>query len=387
MAWNKLLGLYKEKHLIQTAILNNRIAGAYCFVGMEGIGKDGFAVEFAKTVNCYSPIITTEKDEANAEYQTYTACDSCKSCKMANIFSHPNIQFIHPYPSKTNLNDDMFAIIKEQLSLKAENIYHKILIPKANEIQIDTIRAIKKKVALSNDKGRQFVIVSNADKLNAAASNAFLKTLEEPPTDTTIIITTSNKDKLLSTIQSRCQMIYFSPLPEDEIALYIEERYHRSETDSRLFATLSQGSVTNSMEMFSNNMNAMRTQIVDMLRIALKKNVYRLELTDVIANSNKVEDNTKMDKKQFHKLLLNLLMIWLRDVLAISVAGETANIVNTDQRERMMKFNAGYPNANYYEAVDYVENAMFKIDSNVDPKLTLTTLFLHLRSVFHDVDY
>jgi DNA polymerase-3 subunit delta' len=73
MAWNKLLGLYKEKYLIQTAILNNKIASAYCFVGMEGIGKDAFAIEFAKAVNCYSPIITSETDMTGTEYQTYTA--------------------------------------------------------------------------------------------------------------------------------------------------------------------------------------------------------------------------------------------------------------------------------------------------------------------------
>jgi DNA polymerase-3 subunit delta' len=387
VAWNKFLGLYKEKHLIQTTILSNRIGSAYCFVGIDGIGKDGFAIEFAKAVNCYEPIIKTEVNDADVEYQTYTACDNCKSCKMATALTHPNIQFIHPYPSKTNLNDEMYKIIKEQLALKANDIYHKILIPKANEIQVDTIRTIKHKVALSNERGRQFVIVSNADKLNTAAANAFLKTLEEPPFNTTIIITTSNKDKLLKTIQSRCQMVYFNPLPEIEIANYIEEKYHRSETDSRLFATLSQGAISKATEMFSSNMNVIRTQIIDMLRISLKKSVYRLELTDMIANIGKLEENIKMDKKQLCKLLLNLLIIWFRDVLAISVIGETANIVNVDQKERMIKFNMGYPNANYYDAISYVENAIYKIDSNADPKLTLITLFLHLRNIFHNVNY
>jgi len=385
MAWNKLLGLYKEKHLIQTTILNNKLASAYCFVGNEGIGKDGFAIEFAKAVNCYTPIITTEINEQGNEYKTYNACDKCKSCKMANNLSHPNIQFIHPYPAKTNLNDEMYAVIKEQVALKAADIYHKITIPKANEIQIDTIRSIKKKVALSNEKGRQFVIISNADKLNTAAANAFLKTSEEPPSDTTIIITTSNKERLLDTIQSRCQMLYFSPIPEDEIANYIEEKYHKSETSSRLFATLSQGSITNAMDMFSSNMNAMRTKIVDMLRVALKKNIYRVELSDMITINN--FDDAKIDKRHYYKLLLNLLIIWLRDVLAISAVGEDANIVNVDQKERMTKFNAGYPNANYYDAIDYVEKAIYKIDSNTDPKLTLITMFLQLRKVFHNVNY
>ncbi len=386
MAWNKLLGLHKEKKLIQTALLNKKIASAYCFVGNEGVGKDGFAIELAKASNCYQPIIKNEIDDNGAEYQSYNACDSCKSCKMASSLSHPNIQFIFPYPAKSNLNDEMYSIINEQISLKAKDIYHKITIPKANEIQIDTIRSIKKKVSLSNDKGRQFVIVSNADKLNTAASNAFLKTLEEPPPDTTIIITTSNKERLLDTIQSRCQMMHFSSLPFSEIAEYIEEKYHRNETDSQLFAALSQGSITNAIDMFSSNMNAMRGQVVDMLRIALKKNVYRLELTDAISISG-FENDIKMDRKQFHKLLLNLLIVWFRDVLAISMLGADADVINKDQKERMIKFSIGYPDANYYDAIDYVERAIFKIDANADPQLTLITLFLHLRNVFHNVEY
>lgn len=386
MAWNKLIGLHKEKRLIQSTLTNNKLASAYCFVGNEGIGKDGFAIELAKATNCYQPIIKTEIDADGMQYETFNACDSCKSCKMANSLSHPNIQFIIPYPAKSNLTEDMYSMISDQMSLKSKNIYHKIIIPKANEIQIDTIRSIRKKVALSNDKGRQFVIVSNGDKLNTAASNAFLKTLEEPPPDTTIIITTSNKERLLNTIQSRCQMMYFSALPFDEIAEYIEEKYHRSEADSNLFAALSQGSITNAVDMFSGNINTMREQVVDMLRIALKKNIYRLELSDAI-NIKGLDDDIKMDKKQSNKLLLNLLIIWLRDVLAISMVGEQADIINKDQKDRMIKFNIGYPNANYYDAIDYVEQAIIKIEANADTQLTLITLFIHLRSIFHNVDY
>jgi len=73
--------------------------------------------------------------------------------------------------------------------------------------------------------------------------------------------------------------------------------------------------------------------------------------------------------------------------MEISMVGSDANIINTDQKDRMIKFNIGYPDANYCDAINYVEEAIHKIDANTDPQITLITLFIHLRNVFHNVGY
>lgn len=283
-------------------MLTNHLASAYCFIGMEGIGKDGFAIELAKTANCYAPIIKPISDANGVTRDSITACDECKSCQMANNLSHPNIQFIFATPNKDKITEAIYAEIKAQIGIKKSNIYHKIAIDKANEIQIDTIRDIKKSNALSNETGHKFVIISDGDKLNEKASNAFLKMLEEPSPNSTIIITTSKKERLLDTILSRCQQVFFNPLPIDDIADYIQEQYHRSEVDSKLFAVLSQGSVIKAVANFDDNINSMRSQAVDLLRIALKKKIFRIELLSAI------DEIAKKDRSMIN-VFLNLLLV------------------------------------------------------------------------------
>ena len=216
MAWNAIIGQEKVKNLLQKAIIDNRIANSYCFWGLDGIGKDALAIEFAKSANCINPIIYGN---------TIQACDSCSSCKEITNLQSQSLEIIFSLPAgKTpdghsddpiaKLSDEQIDLIQEQIALKAENPYHKISIPNANQIKISSIRGLKKKLTLtSGSRGRRFVIISNADEMNSESANSFLKTLEEPHDNITIILTTSRPDTILPTILSRCQQVRCQPLP------------------------------------------------------------------------------------------------------------------------------------------------------------------------------
>jgi len=378
MAWKQIIGLEKEKQLLQKALITQRLASAYCFLGIEGIGKDAMALELAKTANCYNPITTVE-DLSN---QTISACDNCKSCKMANSFSHPNIQYIFAKPSDDKITDEQLTAIKEQIALKTSDKYHKINVPNAKQINIALIRKIKKHAVLSSaNKGRNFIIISNGDTMNTEAANAFLKTLEEPQPNTTIIITSSKKEKLLQTILSRCQQIYFNPIHSEEIVEYLISHHNKNETESRLIATFAQGSITKAIEHFDDDMNLLRSEAVDILRVAFKRKSYRIELLDAIEKLL-----SKKDKKHY-SLFLNLLLIWFRDVYTIAILRSDDLIVNVDLSERMLKFHNGFPNADINKAISFIENAINKIDYNIDPKLVFISLFIELRKVFLEMEY
>ncbi|MDR0927792.1 MAG: hypothetical protein LBO69_08520 [Ignavibacteria bacterium] len=379
---NNIIGLYHERRLLEKAILDNRLAGAYCFLGIEGVGKDAMAIEVAKVTNCYEPIITTEVDEQNNEYQSIAACEHCKSCKMANSLSHPNIQFIYSIPGGDKLSDEQHSAIKEEIKLKVEDKYHKMVIPNAKYINIQQIRDIKKRASLSTvSYGRRFIIISNGEQMNTEAANAFLKTLEEPQPDTTIIITSSKKEQLLQTILSRCQQIYFSPIPFDDMVTYLSSKHNKSNVEARLIATFAQGSISNALNFFDDSINSMRSQAVDTLRSALHRKEYRIELTNAIDNILKSKD-----KKMFG-LFLNLLLIWVRDVYSIAVLRNTELVINLDLAERMVKFHNGYPDANLLNAISKIEQAIGRIERNVDPKMTFTALFIELRRIFLQIDY
>lgn len=385
MAWNEIIGLEREKKILEKALLEKRLASAYCFIGIEGVGKDAVALELAKVANCYNPIISLKEDENNLKYESIDACDECKSCKLARSFSHPNIQYVFALPvpasGKKEITDEQFELMKQQIALKSENKYHKISIPSANQINIIQIRDIKKKAALSSNKGRRFIIISNGDMMNPESANAFLKTLEEPHESTTIIITSSKKEKLLQTILSRCQQIYFNPITPDKIVEYLVQQHHKDKIESRLIASFSQGSISKAVESFDDNMNNMRSEAVDMLRIALKRKQYRIELTAAIENLL-----SKKDKK-IYIVFLNLLLIWVRDVYTIATTKGTNLIINIDLADRMEKFHNGFPNADLLTSIHYIEQAINRIEHNVDPKLAIISLFLELRKIFLGVGY
>ena len=162
------------------AIHNNaKLPHALIFKGKGGIGKHDFAMTFAKSYLCQSPL------------DNYLPCEICSSC---NWFpeSHPDFKHIAPIE-----NDD-------------DESYKRKTIRKKN-IVIDQIRELSEYLELSahQEKGKRIVLIEPADALNQAASNALLKILEEPPENTLFILVTSQAQKLIATIRSRCQLLDF----------------------------------------------------------------------------------------------------------------------------------------------------------------------------------
>jgi DNA polymerase-3 subunit delta' len=239
----QLLGYAQIKKILQYSIINNKVAHAYCFIGPDGVGKDAMALEFAKTMNCSAPVI---------ENMSISPCNECKSCKMASTFEHPNIYYVFALPSKKsdsnnpveNMSEDQIKLVQEKLAEKVENPYSQMIIPGSNNIKINQIRDVKKKLSLSaSSSGKRFVIISKAERMTEEAANAFLKTLEEPHEDTTIIITSSRKEALLQTILSRCQLIMFNPLPDEEVAYYLKENYNLDDITAKTIAAFALGSI------------------------------------------------------------------------------------------------------------------------------------------------
>ena len=153
-----------------------RIAGAYLFVGPTGVGKETVANHFAKSINCL------ELDEG--------ACGTCISCRKTADGNHPDTQIVSPSGAW---------------------------------IRIDQIRELQKRIVYRPYEGiRKVAILREAERMNLEAANCLLKTLEEPPAESVLILLTSNLDALIPTIRSRCQIIKFNPLRPDELGTLSE---------------------------------------------------------------------------------------------------------------------------------------------------------------------
>jgi DNA polymerase-3 subunit delta' len=380
MAWYQILGHEREKKILQRAILEGRVAHAYLLWGPEGIGKDALAIEFAKTVNCECPVIKSD---------TINACDSCKSCRQMDALSHNNLQFVHSMPAGkasskkdedplSTLSDEQIEEIKEQLALKAKDKYHKLSITNANQIKIASIRQANRNLALSGiGKGRRILIILAADEMSVESANAFLKNLEEPHSNVTIFLITSRHDQILQTIKSRCQQIKCSRLSDDEVVEGLQKFYEFDEINARIAAVFGQGSLSLAKDMLDEDMKEMRFGIIDLLRSAMKKNIFRVELLDKIDELTAARDKNKLDRA------LNILLIWMRDVALASLTNEP-KVINIDQKEVIQKFAAHYNGSDFSLAILKIEEAIKRIRQNINPQLALVTLFLELRDIFLD---
>lgn len=177
MSFNNIIGNEKIKSYLQEFINNKAISHSYLFSGQDGIGKKLFAREFAKMILCLSD---------------NKPCNICSSC----------IKF------DSNNNPDFLQIE-----------------PDGNSIKISQIREMQKNVyekpILSNKK---VFIIDESEKMTEEAQNSLLKTLEEPPEYMVIILISSNENKLLNTIKSRCLKINFLNIDNVELKSYIKEK-------------------------------------------------------------------------------------------------------------------------------------------------------------------
>jgi DNA polymerase III subunit delta' len=378
MAWNDIIGQERVKSILQKSIVEGRVSHAYLFWGIEGIGKEALAIEFAKTVNCLKPIINGDKIDA---------CGICSACLKSNVFQHPNIKLIFSIPtgkasdSKNdnplgNLSDEQIGKIQEQTELKSHDYYHKIEIPKANHILVSQIREIKRNLSLgAAQQGRRVVLVFRAEEMNKESANAFLKTLEEPHEGITIIITTSRIELLMQTIISRCQQVYCEPLYDSAISDVLISRTGIDETNARLAATFAQGSFTAALEFLNQDMSLLRESVINTFRSSLKKKIYRHEL---IENLEKI---SVFNDKRIAEYFIRILILWLRDSYTLINTNNTDSLINKDQSEMLGRFAEKFSDRNIPGVIYLLENSIHQIYKNVQLQLVFLSLFIRLRGI------
>ncbi len=159
--------------ILEGTIKTGKVPNAFIFIGDPYVGKTETAIAYAKALNC----------KENAESFEY--CDVCLSCKKIDSGVHPDVR---------------------------------IIAPEKDTININTIRELEEFIAYRILEGRyKVVIIKEAHKMNIAAANAFLKTVEEPPLNTTIILVCDHIQTLPEPLVSRCFKIHFSPLSREII--------------------------------------------------------------------------------------------------------------------------------------------------------------------------
>ena len=237
MSWEGIEGHDQIANRFALAESSGRLAGSFLFIGKEGIGKATFAKSLAMALAC--------EDSDNG----LVACHKCNSCIQALAGTHPDIDIVQKPTERTTIPIESLIGTPDQ-RLRAGLCWRILLRPQL--------------------ASRKFAIILDADNLSEEAANCLLKTLEEPPPGAVIILVGTTLERQLPTIQSRCQVIRFSPLSDDIIKQVIqtEQQQNGQELTSSAIdeiANLAQGSLSTARLFLDEELASFRTKLFKML--------------------------------------------------------------------------------------------------------------------------
>jgi len=279
MAFSEVIGHQRPLQILRRVIDTGRVHHAYLFTGMEGIGKRLAALNMAKALNCVN--------------QAGEACDHCRSCQLIAKGMHPDIILIEPT---------------------------------GESIKIEQIRELERSIAFKPYEARwRVILIDGAEQLTREAANALLKTLEEPPPRTTIILSAITTETLPPTVVSRCQRIRFSPLSREEVNKVLLDRL--SAEAITILAPLAGGSPGRALQMNGEEVTRVKGLLLSALSPSLNR---RLLVARELAH-----------EQGWGKMFLEIFGGWLRDLIIYHETRQEALVLNRDLLDEIKKVAPG----------------------------------------------
>ncbi|MEO8399168.1 MAG: AAA family ATPase [Ignavibacteriaceae bacterium] len=367
--WDGIFGQQNVISLLTKILNSSKIPHAFLFQGIEGCGKDFTAIQFAKLLN-YDPTNKRLSDQITNAIEN---------------FSEPFLKYIIPLPRGKNendesgpvekLSDEEVQIIQNELKKKAKNPYHKIKIPKANNIKISSIRDIRKFLSLSfADLNYRVILISDAHLMNEPAQNALLKNLEEPPEGVVFIITTQYPQLLRETIRSRCWSINFQPLSVNSIQKILNEYFDIEKELAENVSYFAGGSVTTALKLLDNNFESLRDKTIFILRYSFGRK-YQSALDEF---SEFLSEN---DGESI-QLLIQMIIIWLNDIQRYRCS--LNEFCFHYHLETIKKFDQKFPNLQLNKCVVQLDDLASMIQQNINLTLIVLNLVFELSKLTLD---
>jgi DNA polymerase-3 subunit delta' len=289
VSWKRVRGHDALVRGFQRVVQRGRLAHAYLFTGPRGVGKKLFATELARALLC-------ERASGSAPLD---ACDQCPACIQVGAGTHP----------------DFLQASRPEDAL---------------EFPIEVMREVCQRFSLKSARGRgKVVLIDDADDLNEESANCFLKTLEEPPPRSVLILIGTSPDRQLPTILSRCQVVPFAPLPPAEVAELLREGGVDDATLVERLLPLSEGSPGTARALSDPALWEFRRTLVRSLTAERPDSVgLAREWTRFVEEAGK----EGAAQRQRASLCLGLLLAFLQDALRLSLGATPRSTDPQDQR-------------------------------------------------------
>ena len=309
MYFEKIRGQRFAKKYLSNSIKSNMISHAYMFEGPSGVGKNTMARELATTL-----------------------------LEMENLFNSPDYIEIPP---------------------------------DGNSIMIAQIRKLQSDILVKPYKSYKIYVIDEAQKMTVEAQNALLKTLEEPPKYAIIILITNNKESLLDTIKSRCEIIKFTPIPLVEVADYLTQT-GVDKNRASLLANFSRGSMQKAIELSeSEDFHIMRDEVQKYVETFLTGSM--LDIMDIQSSIEKYKDNITN--------VLDLLVNYFRDIMMVKENVDSSMIINLDRLVFIKNMSTKITYSQLSKIIDIIEETKNKLRSNCNFNISIQVMTLNIYEV------
>lgn len=326
----RILTSYLEKHIFPPALL---------FTGCEGVGKYAAAITFAKACNCDGYLPNDDRAAADPADGDPVPCGHCRSCRRIQSGHHPDVITVRP--SGQQLRVDQIRSLLDTLSLKPY------------------------------EARRRLVVILNAEAMNPEAGNAFLKTLEEPPPDTVLILCAPQAADLLPTIASRCQHIQFNPLTPAGIIRQLQDRSGLDEKSAAVIAAMADGKIGKALQLVDADWRTHRQWVLTCSGLLDPPSGPSCRLRSRLA----LAERLARDKNKA-TAALEMMATWLRDLLVYPFA--PTKVINIDlKREIQYTVQHTQPSC-LLEQLAVIQSAQRDLQSNANFRLVMDRAMIRL---------
>lgn len=324
--FSDIIGQEQIKEHLQNALASKKISHAYIINGEKSSGKEYIARVFAMALQC---------EKGGTE-----PCQECHSCKQALSGNQPDIiRLSHEKPNTISV-DDIRKQINGDVAIKPYSSPYKIY------------------------------IVNEAEKMNIAAQNALLKTLEEPPEYAVILLLTANLNALLPTILSRCVVLNMKPVADDKVRRFLMEELQVPDYKADVCVAFARGNVGKAKALASSE----EFENVKNEALSLVKYIKDMELHEIMDAIKKIGE---------YKLEINdyfdIMAIWYRDVLLFKATKDVNHLVFREELTAIRKCAQRSSYEGIENIVKALDTAKHRLDANVNFELVMELLLLTIQ--------
>lgn len=306
---------------LQKAVDADKMSHAYILNGEKGCGKKKIADALSLAIQC--------------ENSNVDGCKECHSCKQVLSKSHPDVIYFNREKETTIGVDEIREQINNTVSIKPYSSKYKIY------------------------------IIEDAHLMTVQAQNSLLKTIEEPPEYVIILLLTSNRQKLLLTIQSRCVILNLRPVNESKIKNYLMEEYQIPDYKADVCAAFSQGNVGRAIKLAkSDDFNELKN-----MALRLVRNIKTMEIYEMVDYIRAMQEN-KVSISEY----LDLLLVWYRDVLMFKTTTDANRLIFKEEITEITKQASEFSYEGIEKVIEAIKIGKARIEARVNVDLTLELL-------------